>query len=219
MNKGLFVTFEGGEGAGKSTLVRRLQEALQRESREVVVTREPGGTALSEDVRTLVLHRKGDMHPRSELFLFLAARIQHLEELIKPAIKRGAVVLCDRFSDSSVAYQGEARGLGMEYVSSCCTLATGGMQPDITFYIDLDPHIGLMRMHKRQASTNQEPDRLENETLIFHEKVRCGFQKIAKAYPTRVKTLDGNLSPEELFIAAFSHIKHFLATYTYDVQI
>ncbi|MCE5293141.1 MAG: dTMP kinase [Chlamydiales bacterium] len=209
-SSGLFVTFEGGEGAGKSTLVRRLQEALQKESYEVVVTREPGGTSFSEEVRNLVLHRKGTMHPRSELFLFLASRIQHLEELIKPALMRGAIVLCDRFSDSSVAYQGEARGLGMEYVSSCCTLATGGMQPDLTFYVDLDPKIGLMRMHQRQASTNEAPDRLENEALIFHEKVRTGFQKIAQANPSRIKTLDGNQTPDDLFTTAYTHLKQAL---------
>lgn len=207
MKKGLFVTFEGGEGAGKSTLARRLQDALKGFQREVLLTREPGGTTFSEELRNLLLHHKGQVASRAELFLFLSARIQHLEELIKPAIARGAIVLCDRFNDSSIAYQGFARGLGMDYVASCCSLATGGLQPDLTFYIDLDPKVGLMRTHKRRSHTKEAVDRLENEALHFHEKVRQGFQKLALSNPDRIITLDGTLSPDAVFAAAYAAIQ------------
>ncbi len=207
MTKALFVTFEGGEGAGKSTLVRRLEEALRKTTQEVIVTREPGGTTFSEELRNMLLHHKGPVTSRAELFLFLSARIQHIEELIKPALARGAIVLCDRFTDSSIAYQGVARGLGMEYVSSCCTLATGGFQPDLTFYLDIDPKEGLLRTHKRRSSTNEIADRLENEALQFHEKVRSGFQKLAQSNPDRITTLDATLSSDELFLSAFAIIQ------------
>lgn len=210
MTKGLFVTFEGGEGAGKSTLARRLQDALRGFSREVLLTREPGGTTFSEEVRNLVLHHKGQVTNRAELFLFLSARIQHIEELIKPALARGAIVLCDRFNDSSIAYQGEARGLGMDYVASCCALATSAFQPDITFFIDLDPKLGMLRTHKRRSHTKEAVDRLENEALHFHEKVRLGFQKLALANPNRIITIDGTLSADEVFTIAYEKIKQHL---------
>ncbi len=209
MTKGLFVTFEGGEGAGKSTLATHIRDALVKEaSCEVILTREPGGTTFSEELRSLLLHHKGHVTSKAELFLFLSARIQHLEELIKPALKKGAIVLCDRFTDSSIAYQGVARGLGMDYVSSCCSLATGGFDPDLTFYVDLDPKIGLLRTHKRRGSANLAVDRLENEALHFHEKVRTGFQKLTLANPDRIITLDGTLDPVSLFNAALPILKN-----------
>ncbi|MBS0636962.1 MAG: dTMP kinase [Verrucomicrobia bacterium] len=203
MKPGLFVTLEGGEGAGKSTLASRLQDALKA-SYEVVLTREPGGTSISEEIRKLVLHYKGHVANKSELFLFLAARIQHLDELIRPAVTRGAVVICDRFTDSTIAYQGEARGLGRDYVASCCSLATGGYEPDITFYIDIDPKVGILRTHKRTKSSHEAYDRLENEALGFHEKVRAAYQKLAAQNPERIITLDGTQSPDALFSAAYA---------------
>jgi dTMP kinase len=210
MTKGLFVTFEGGEGAGKSTLATRLRDAMVKDfTREVLITREPGGTTFSEELRNLLLHHTGDVTSKAELFLFLSARIQHLEELIKPAIKRGAVVLCDRFSDSSIAYQGEARGLGMDYVASCCSLATGGYTPDITFYVDIDPKLGLLRIAARRGS-EVAVDRLEKEALHFHEKVRTGFQKLSIIHPDRIVTLDGTLSPDDLFQNAYTHLQKLL---------
>jgi len=208
MTKGLFITFEGGEGAGKSTLVTKLEKALKEQNRTVVVTREPGGTLLGEELRNIVLHRKGLIAPNAELFIFLASRIQHLEEKIKPALKQGAIVLCDRFTDSSIAYQGEARGLGMDYVATVANLAVGGFTPDITFYVDIDPKLGLLRMQKRGNGA----DRLERESPQFHTKVREGFQKLAKAHPSRIHTLDGTLSPDAIFDTAFQilepHLKH-----------
>lgn len=204
MKTGLFVTLEGGEGAGKSTLARRLQDTLTKASHEVVLTREPGGTTFSEELRKLLLHHKGHVANKAELFLFLAARIQHLDELIKPALARGAIVICDRFTDSTIAYQGEARGLGRDYVASCCSLATGGFEPDITFYVDIDPKLGLMRTHKRNKSATESFDRLENEALAFHEKVRAAYQRLAELSPDRIITLDGTQSPEALYISAYS---------------
>ena len=208
MIKGLFITFEGGEGAGKSTLACRLRDALKADGHEVVFTREPGGTAFGEELRKMLLHYKADVASRAELFLFLSARIQHIEEVIKPAIKRGAIVLCDRFTDSTIAYQGEARGLGVDYVSSCSSLALGGFEPDLTFYVDIDPKQGLLRTLKRQSS--EKFDRLENESLQFHEKVRRGFEKQAAAHPTRIITLDGTQNPDSLFQQAYPHIKNKL---------
>jgi dTMP kinase len=208
MKTGLFVTFEGGEGAGKSTLAARLRDALKLETQtEVVFTREPGGTPFGEELREVLLHHKGHVTNRAELFLFLSARIQHLEELIMPALRRGAIVLCDRFTDSTIAYQGEARGLGMDYVASCCSLAIGGFQPDITFYVDIDPKLGLVRTHKRRAGTNQAVDRLENEALSFHEKVRTGYQKLVAMHYDRIIALDGTLSPDALFEVAYTQLK------------
>ncbi len=206
MTKGLFVTFEGGEGAGKSTLISKLEKKLKDEKREVLVTREPGGTSLGEELRSLLLHHKGEISPQAELFVFLASRIQHLEERIKPALKRGAVVLCDRFTDSSIAYQGEARGLGTDYVATVANLATRGFLPDLTFYVDIDPKIGLLRTQKRGVSQ----DRLEREAPEFHKKVRAGFQKLASSEPNRIQTLDGTLSQEALFESAYAILKPHL---------
>ncbi len=205
MTKGLFVTFEGGEGAGKSTLATRLRDALQREAQEVVFTREPGGTAFGEELRNLILHHKGHVGSHAELFLFLAARIQHVEELIKPALNRGAIVLSDRFTDSSIAYQGEARGLGMQYVADCTKLAIGNFEPDLTFYVDIDPTIGLGRTHTRRG--DESVDRLESQNLEFHQKVRAGFLQLAKLHPHRIITLDGTLEPDVLFKIAHEVIQ------------
>jgi dTMP kinase len=205
MKKGLFVTFEGGEGAGKSTLAASLRDAFKAEGRDLVFTREPGGTPFGEELRTLLLHHKSPVANKAELFLFLASRIQHIEEVIQPAITRGALVLCDRFNDSTIAYQGQARGLGMDYVASCCKLACGDFTPDITFFVDLDPSIGLHRTVKRRK--DEAVDRLEKEALEFHQKVRQGYQSLAKQYPERIITLDGTLEPHQLFQQAISILK------------
>lgn len=202
MKRGLFVTFEGGEGAGKSTLAASLAEKFRADGREVVLTREPGGTPFGEELRSLLLHHKADVASQAELFLFLASRIQHIKELIEPSLARGAIVLCDRFNDSTIAYQGMARGLGIEYVTTCCKLACAEVLPDITFYIDLDPVIGLGRIEKRRNGTNQAIDRLEKEALEFHQKVRQGYKHLATQEPERIVTLDGTLLPHQLALQA-----------------
>lgn len=203
MTKGLFVTFEGGEGAGKSTLAARLRDALKAEGKDLLFTREPGGTPFGEELRNLLLHHKGHVQERAELFCFLAARVQHVEELIKPALALGKIVLCDRFTDSTIAYQGVARGLGLEYVAMCAKLATGDFQPDLTFYVDIDPEIGFQRIKKRGVS-----DRLEREALSFHNHVREGFRQLAKKYPDRIVMLDGTLDPDTLFHKAFASLSN-----------
>ena len=204
MAKGFFLTLEGGEGAGKSTLAVRLARALTEEGREVVTTREPGGTPFGEELRNVLLHKSIEtIDTKAELFLFLASRIQHVEFVIKPALQRGAVVLCDRFSDSTIAYQGEGKNLGFEYVKQCSKLAIGDFQPDLTFFIDLEPHVGLKRVQSRHSL-----DRMEREAMSFHERVRHGFLTLAKEDPKRVHILDGILDPEALFKQAHTILKH-----------
>lgn len=188
MQSGLFVTFEGVEGAGKTTQIALLKAALERDGRRVCVTREPGGDAVAEGVRQLLLSQ--EMSPRAELLLFLASRAQNVERVIKPELEQGAVVLCDRFIDSSVAYQGVARGLGRDTVAELNEFATGGLLPDITFLLDLDPQTGLMRQTDR--------NRMEEESLAFHLRVRQGYLQEAERSPNRFCVLDASLPPNKM---------------------
>ena len=199
----MFITFEGGEGAGKSTLIKKVKDALEERGNSVILTREPGGTVFGEELRHLVLEQRQDVRisAKAELFLFLAARVQHIEEVIRPAIASGKIVLCDRFCDSTIAYQGMGRGLGMEYVAKCCEMAVGSMVPDLTFYIDIDPKIGLAR-----ASCRAGFDRIEIEKIAFHQLVRDGFHQLAKQYPHRIVMLDGEKNATEVFEDAMSKI-------------
>ena len=185
---GLFVTFEGVEGAGKTTQIRLLREALEAAGHNVCVTREPGGDALAEGIRNLLLHVA--MTPRAELLLFLASRAQNVEAIIRPHLAAGGVVLCDRYIDSSVAYQGAARGLGRDTVAHLNTFATRGLIPDLTFLLDLAPEVGLARQ--------QERNRMESESLEFHQRVREGFLTEAQNNASRFCILDAALSPDAL---------------------
>jgi len=204
--KGTFVTFEGGEGAGKSTLAKGVYERLRQEGRDVLFTREPGGTKFGEEVRGLILHRDGfTIGARAELFLFLASRAQHVEEVIRPALEAGKIVICDRFIDSTIAYQGIARELGVEYVSSLNMMATMGLSPDATFIVDIDPVVGLERTLKR--SKGEKGDRIEDEGLQFHKMIRQAFLKLAEAAPNRITVLDGMLSEEKLVEMAIERLK------------
>lgn len=200
----LFLTFEGGEGAGKTTLIHRLQKHLEEEGHKVLVTREPGGSLLSEKIREIVLHHAKDVRlgSRAELLLFLAARAQHIEELILPALQAGKIVLCDRFNDSSVAYQGFARGLGMEAVENLSLFATQNLQPDLTFFLDLDPEVGI----KRALLEERTLDAIESQKNEFHALVRKGFLEIAKKHPERMKTLDASKTPEQVFQQAVKYL-------------
>lgn len=204
---GYFITFEGGEGAGKTTLAHRIRDVLQVLGNEVVLTREPGGTPFGEELRHFLLHRNpGErVSPKAQLFLFLAARIQHIEEVIKPALARGAIVLCDRFSDSTIAYQGRGQALGLDYVLSCSQLATNGLEPNLTFFLDVTPEVGLERIDKRVIGGPR--DLIEQETIAFHERVHAGFLELAKKFPKRIICLDGSLDPNSLFESAYSHLK------------
>jgi len=183
LKAGLFVTFEGVEGAGKTTQIALLRDYLQQIGCSVCVTREPGGDVVGEAVRRLLL--ENEMCARAELLLFLAARAQNVDQIIKPHLISGGVVLCDRYIDSSVAYQGYGRGLGRDIVAELNTFAVGGILPDLTILLDLAPIVGLARQTNR--------NRMESESLDFHERVREGFQREAANSPKRFCVLDAAL--------------------------
>jgi len=195
----MFITFEGGEGAGKTTLMQQVENQL-KDRCSLLITREPGGTIFGEKARQLVLENRDDfiLSPVAEMLLYLTSRAQNLHEKILPALKRGELVLCDRFSDSTIAYQGVGRELGYEYVTQCALLAVRNVQPDLTFYIDLDPEIGLNRLIERQKGKEELYDRIEKEKLDFHNRTREGYHMLYRDYPERIVLLDGTLSVEEL---------------------
>ena len=205
MGKGLFITFEGGEGAGKTTLIQRIVDAISAKGRSVIKVREPGGTPLGEEIRQLVLHRQGKINPYAELSLFLASRAQHIAEVILPALEAGQVVLCDRFNDSTIAYQGAARGLGVEKVAQFCEFISQGLKPQLTLYLDLDPELGLSR-----AAKAREQDRIESETVLFHRKIREGYLAIHKKEEQRFRLIDATLSPEQVFQEAMKWIEPYV---------
>jgi dTMP kinase len=189
--KGLFVTFEGGEGAGKSTLIRALDKHLRSSGIETFCTREPGGSSFGPLVREILLEGES-LGKEAELFLFLADRAEHVKGRIKPALLEGKTVLCDRFADSTLVYQGVARALDITFVKEACQVALQGLSPDITFLLDLDPEIGLQR------AANRHLDRIEKETLHFHRTVRKAYLELAKENRERIIVLDASKSPEEL---------------------
>ncbi len=188
----MLITIEGGEGSGKSTLQKRLCDQLPNS----VATREPGGTPLGVEIRKLLLHSEYEIHKRAELFLFLADRAHHVETLICPALAEGKTVICDRFTDSTLAYQALARDLPIDELEMLCTAATGGLVPSVTFFIDIDPAIGLDRVKTKRGDGF---DRIEKEALDFHQAVRDAFLFLAKREPTRIHVLDGTKTPDEVF--------------------
>ena len=189
MNRGRFITFEGGEGAGKSTQASLLAEALEKAGIETLQTREPGGTFGAEAIRDLVLEGTSDRWSgMTELLLMYAARLDHVEKLIKPALERGVWVISDRFADSSLAYQGHARGLGAEQVKSLHTVVMDGFEPDMTILFDMDPVLAQKRVETR----GEELTRFDTESLDFHKTLRKAFLKIAEENPVRVKTVDAD---------------------------
>lgn len=194
-SSGLFVVFEGGEGAGKSTQVELLRNALAASGREVVVTREPGGTPAAEAIRNLVLDpAHAGLDPRAEALLFAAARAEHAATLIRPALERGAIVICDRYIDSSVAYQGLGRDLGAEQVRGLSAWATENLFADLTIVLDIDPAIGLARAGQVSAA----PDRMESEDLSFHQMVRQAFVAAAADDPGRYAVIDATQDPQTI---------------------
>ena len=188
---GRLIAFEGVEGAGKSTQLELLRRALEGRGREVVVTREPGGTPAGERIRGLLLDPAAELHPRTEALLFAAARAELVERVIRPGLERGAVVLCDRYLDSSLAYQGGARGLGRGPVEEVNRFATGGLLPDLVVLLDLDPAEGLRRRRR-------DPDRIEGQDLGFHRRVRDAFRDLAAADPKRFAVVDGSAPVPEV---------------------
>jgi len=189
---GLFITFEGGEGSGKTTQLKALLAVLRGSGIEAVETRDPGGTAVGKQIRELLLDREQvRMEAAAELFLYQASRAQLVAEVIRPALAQGRVVLCDRFCDSTVAYQGYGRGLDLTLIAQLNAVATGGLAPDLTFLLDLEPGQGLERASQREQQLRQRQDRMERELLAFHQRVRDGYRAIAAAEPRRVVVVDG----------------------------
>ena len=199
MRKGRFITFEGGEGAGKSTQIRRLAAALRAgHAREVVVTREPGGTPLAERLRAIILGGKArDLGDFGEALLFSAARIDHIDRIIRPALARGAYVLCDRFADSTLAYQGYGHGLAIETIEALTRLAVGAFTPDLTLVLDLPVDQGLRRAGGRGGAE----DRYERMDSAFHDRLRQGFLVIARAHPERCAVIDAAGDPDSVHAA------------------
>lgn len=208
--KGTFITFEGGDGAGKTTLIHSIFNYLEKAGRNVAETRAPGGTQIGQDIRNLLLHKHdAPLSKRTELLLFIADRAQHVDELILPNLKKGKIVLCDRFNDSTLAYQAGARGFDEKWVRTLCDFACDGLKPDLTLYLDLDPKIGFERVKKAGVAK----DRIESETLKFHQKIRTAFKKIAKKEPKRFIIIDASQSPEEVYAAAKVRIDALLKTH------
>ena len=211
MPRGWFISFEGGEGTGKSTQIGRLAAWLESRGREVVVTREPGGTALAEGVRALLLDPAHDLDGLTEIFLLEAARHDHVERVIRPALLRGAVVLCDRFADSSWVYQGVVRGLGEETVEQLNRLATGGLEPDLTLVLDMEPVAALGRALDRNSAAASRESRLDEEPPEFHERVWSGFHRLAERFPNRVRLVDAGAGPDEVFRRVLAELPAELA--------
>lgn len=196
---GLFITIEGPDGAGKSSLVKRLSAAIETETdRPLILTREPGGSEIAEEIREIILnplHTK--MDARTEALLLAAGRRQHVVEKIRPALIRGDIVLCDRFVDSSIAYQGQARGIGIEEVKTINEFAIEGLRPDLTIYLDIDAKAGLERIKDKKS--NRKQDRLELEEITFHEEVRKGYFKLIEQEPERFSIIDASKDEERVF--------------------
>jgi dTMP kinase len=204
VSAGRLITFEGVEGSGKSTLMATLATRVEAAGYTVARSREPGGTKVGERIRDIVLDADHPVEPLAELFLMLSARAQVVGELIRPALDRHEVVLCDRYMDASTAYQGIARGLGRERVEELNRLATGDLSPDLTLLVDLDPSVGRARMQRSF-------DRMEREDLEFHGAVREGYLELARLHPERFCVLDGILDPAGLAREAWGALGRVLA--------
>lgn len=195
MKRGKFITFEGCDGCGKSTQLKLLSEYLTENGVAHIFTREPGGGKISEAIRDILLNGKNsEMTDECEALLYAAARMQHLSDRVEPALNEGKLVVCDRYVDSSLAYQAYARGLGVEFVSGINAVALEKYAPDLTVFIDLTPEDAFKR--KRGADEN---DRLEQAGMAFHNRVYAGYKALAKTYPERIATVDGKQTPQEIF--------------------
>lgn len=203
-----FVTFEGPEGGGKSTQVARLARALGAQGLRCQITREPGGTKLADQLRKILLSRSTkDLSAQTELLLMLAARADHVSNLIRPSLEDGITVICDRFVDSSVAYQGAGRGLDPALIRQLNDFATGGLVPDLTLLLDVPVELGLER-----AARTSRPDRFEGQALDFHNRLRQAFRELAKAEPGRVRVLDASQGEEVVASQVLQTVQSFLAT-------
>lgn len=211
MSNGIFLTAEGPEGAGKTTIINMLAQQLQEEGFKILQTREPGGIEIAEQIREVILNKKNTaMDSRTEALLYAAARRQHLVEKVKPALEKGYIILCDRFIDSSLAYQGHARGIGIDEIYSINEFAVEGMMPKITFYFDIDPQVGLQRINTNKG---REINRLDLEDLQFHEKVREGYHLLMQRFPNRIFKIDASNSLEDVYKEAERKLREVISLY------
>ena len=202
----MFITFEGGEGAGKSTQIKLLADFFKKLDMPVVVTREPGGTKISERIRDILLDpQNAEMARVTEALLYAASRAQLTDEVIKPSLEAGNVVICDRFLDSSLVYQGHSRGLGIKTVMEMNLTATSGILPDITFFLDVPPEVGFER-----KSQGKNLDRMERLGLSFHKEIYFAYKELCRSYPERIRTIDGTKLKEEVFIDIVTVIRQRL---------
>ena len=215
--QGLFISFEGGEGSGKSTQIARLKLWLEKTypDQEFVMTREPGGTAQAEEIRAILVNGRADkITPQTEALLMIAARTENVDKVIKPALARNAVVVSDRFVDSSRVYQALAVGNDISSIDQIHEFGFGNLQPDLTFVMDVEPDIGLQRAYQRIADKGEggsgDEDRFETKGPEFHQRVRAGFLALAEQFPARIKVIDASLSPDDVTSQITSHITSFL---------
>ncbi|MGG3190396.1 dTMP kinase [Priestia megaterium] len=205
---GTFITFEGPEGAGKTTIIHMVQQKLIQEGYNIVLTREPGGIRIAEQIREIILNPSNtEMDARTEALLYAAARRQHLVEKVIPELNKGNIVLCDRFIDSSLAYQGNARGIGVEDIFAINQFAIKQTMPQATLYFDIEPEVGLERINKGRKD---EINRLDLESLDFHYKVRDGYLSLLSEFPERIRRIDANQSVEKVCEEAYKQIKLIL---------
>ena len=210
--RGKFITFEGPEGGGKSTQVQTLAEWLRKQGKKVVVTREPGGTRMSELIRSLVRDEMEDPPvTRCEVLLFLAARAQVVSQVIRPALARGEWVVCDRFADSTFAYQGYGRGIDVQLLKNFNDFVTEGLVPDLTILLDVPPEVSRTRLAARQASTEDTGDRIEAAGEMFHRRLREGFLDLAKAEPKRFTVIDASKSIDKVAVAVQKTVQRILS--------
>jgi dTMP kinase len=210
--RGVFITFEGPEGSGKSTQLRTLGKRLRGLNRAVLETAEPGGTPIGLQIRRVLLDAKNqELCATAELLLMFAARAQNVDQAILPALASGQVVLCDRFTDSTLVYQGAARGLGADVVYDVDRIACRGLVPNLTLVVDIDVETGLARAHRRNQRTQDVETRLDEQSLEFHRKVRAAYHQLAEDEPKRVKLIDGSREEDEVALAVWSAVERLLA--------
>lgn len=216
---GCFITFEGGEGAGKSTQIHRLRERLERLSHPVLVTREPGGSPYAEEIRSFILGGHAKRYgPFAEALLFAAARIDHLDNTILPALRDGTHVLCDRFADSTRAYQGSLGNIDNSLIDNLERITLKGVKPDLTFILDLPAEVGLARARERRTNKGEGVDRFEEEDISFHRSLREAFLSIAHAAPERCAIIHADRSPEEVEEAIWDAVCRRLPRLAQDVK-
>ena len=212
MAKGMLITFEGGEGSGKTTLCEKIAQYMETKGRGVLRVHEPGGTKLGEEIKKLLLEDRGyELNPKAELFLFLASRAQLVEEVLRPALNQGKFVLCDRYIDSTVAYQAYGRGVDENTARELNKFTVGTIEPDLTIVLDVETPVGLKRAKEREKINGREGDRIEKAMLGFHQRVRQGYLSLVRAEPSRIKMVNGEDDIKKTERAVKRHIENFLS--------